>query len=206
MTNANSFVDEHGKEEATFVDARPNRPARHNEIKMVHTHLMNAVAESEYYSAEFKAYETGRLSVAYLRNLITVDPRHVLILLSEGEPVGIQITGPELGAVWLFWTYVFPEARKRANPIRFLPALVNTWNNDRFHKIATYTKPDNRVAIAMCRRAKFTHIATLENHIFGEDYMLWESPLTKGIDAYDHGMGLGLAQRLGNRFLSSVGL
>lgn len=206
MTDAVAFVQNQGFEEAAAALARPNRPAKPHEIRMVHARLLEAIDASEFYCEEFKAYEKSRLTRAHLRNLMAVDPRHVLIALDHGTPVGLQITGPELGTLWLYWSYMFPEARKHANAMRYLPALINLWNNDRFHKIATYTKPDNRVAIALSKRAKFEHVSTIKQHMFGEDYMLFEHPLTRAKTAYDKGMGLTPLQRLKCRLFAEIGL
>lgn len=205
MTDATVLSPDHGHAEAPASDARPHRPARTNEINMVHARLMEAIATSEHYSEEFKSYEAARLTRGYLRNLISIDPRHVLILLAAGQPVGIMVTGPELGTLWLYWSYVFPECRTQAQPMRFLPALVRAWDNDRFHKIATYIRPENKVAVAMTRRARFTHEITHENHLFGEDFMLWEHQLTRANVPYDRGISLGFLSRLKNRFLALLG-
>lgn len=216
MTDASVLTTDHGHQEAVVQkaanqvqaetqDARPHRPARPDEVTMIHARLMEAITTSEHYSDEFKLYEAARLTSGYLRNLISIDPRHVLVLLAEGRPVGIMVTGPELGTLWLYWTYVFPECRTHAQPMRFLPALVRVWDNDRFHKIATYIRPNNKVAIAMSRRARFSHTVTHEKHLFGEDFMLWEHPLTRANVPYDLGAGMGFVARLKNRVLALFG-
>lgn len=66
--------------------------------------------------------------------------------------------------------------------------FIEYWDNGHFHKIATYTKHGNEAAVAIMQRYGFEHICTLEKHIFGEDYLLYEKPLTKVTKDYDHGI------------------
>ncbi|MCF6303564.1 MAG: hypothetical protein L3J13_10300, partial [Devosiaceae bacterium] len=76
-----------------------------------------------------------------------------------------------------------------------LRALIEHFDNGRFHKIATYTKLGNP-AVALLKRFKFDLTCTLKNHIFGEDYMLYELPLTKTQKGYDTGTGMGRLGRI----------
>lgn len=190
---------------AAAIDTRPQRPARPDEIGLVHKRLMEAIWTSPHYSNAFKQFETRRLTKVYLRSLMAVDPRHIMILLAEGKPAGLMISGPELGKLWLYWTYVFPECRQQANVMSFMRAFTANWDNDRFHKIATYTRPGNDVAIVMMRRFKYQHIVTHENHMFGEDFMLFERPLNKAIEGYDSGLSTGFLGRLKYRLLAMIG-
>ncbi len=77
-----------------------------------------------------------------------------------------------------------------------MKAFLTHWDNGRFHKVSTYTKTGNEAAAAVMERLGFHHTATLEQHIFGEDYLLYEHKLTKVTPDYDHGTSGGLANRL----------
>jgi RimJ/RimL family protein N-acetyltransferase len=141
----------------------------------------------------------GRLTPAYLEALMDADPWHVAILQSKGEIAGFMLSGPELGTLWLYWTYVFPEKRKSSIAVQGVRAFIEHWDNGRFHKIATYTKTGNDVAAAIMVRLGFKQIAVLEQHIFGEDYLLYERKLNKVIPGYDHGAALGRLAQLRRR-------
>lgn len=190
---------------ANAIDTRQQRPARPDELDYVHTRLMEAIETSPLYSSEFKAYEKARLSRGYLRNLLSIDPRHITLLRANDETVGFMISGPELGTLWLYWSYIFPEFRRQSLAMRFLRGFIDIWDNDRYHKIATYTRPGNDVVVALMTRFKFQHTVTLEKHMFGEDFMLYERPLNKAIEGYDMGINIGFAGRMKNRLLALIG-
>lgn len=189
-----------------LTEQDPIRPAKPSEIPVIHARLMEAIETSPYYCDDFKAYEAARLPKSFLRNLMEIDPRHVLAAVDEGELAGFMISGPELGTLWQYWNYIFPESRDARLPMRCMRRFLETWDNDRFHKIATFSRPENRVSIALMKRYKYKHVVTLEEHMFGEDYMLFERPLTKAIPGYDRGVSVNPAVRWKNRLLDVLGL
>lgn len=178
---------------ATEDHAHPRviRPATHADFGYVLKSLHDAVRDSEYYGDTFKAYETARLNWRFLDALHAADPHHISICLRGEEPVGVFLTGPELGNLWLFWAYVEPRARRSDISIASMRAVIRQFDNGRFHKISTYTRPGNAAPAAVIRRIGFKQIALLEHHIFGEDYLLFERPLNKTVEGYDYGAPFG---------------
>ena len=179
----------------------PIRPATSADINMIHARLMEAIDTSPYYVDEFKEFEKQRMGKNYLRTLLAADPYHLMILLAGDKPAGFMITSPQYGTLWLHWSYIFPEMRRASIAMMGLRALIAHYDNGKFHKISTYTK-DGNPAVALLKRFKFNLTCVLKNHIFGEDYLLYELPLTKTEQGYDLGTGLGRLGRLKARLRS----
>lgn len=184
----------------------PLRPAQPSDIAQVHKWLTEAIDTSPYYNDTFKQFEKSRLSVDYLHLLHEANPDHIMMLMSTDGPAGFMISSPEYGTLWLHWSYVLPEKRRGTLAISSMRAFIEHWDNNRFHKIATFTKPGNDVAEVIMKRYGFAHVHTFEKHIFGEDYLLYERPLTKTIEGYDHGVShVGMLGRLKRRAAALLG-
>ena len=182
------------------------RPATINEINQVHDWLMQAIDETPFYNEDFKQFEKARLNRSYLEDLYNEDPAHIMIMTDNNQPCGFMINGPELGTLWLYWSYLLPAHRKGLLAMSAMRAFIKHWDNGRFHKIATYTKDGNKPAEMIMKRARYKHIVTLEKHIFGEDYHLYELPLNKVSEGYDRGISGGRMTRLKQKLRRALGL
>lgn len=180
-----------------------SRAATPGDIDMIHAALMAVIDESPYYNDLFKAHEKGRLTKGFLRALIARDPRHVLILTVDGKPGGGLVSGPEYGALFRYWSWIFPPFRETRLGMHGMRVFDETWDNDRFHKAFTFVRPENAVALKLLNRYGYEQTCILKNHIFGQDYAVLEKPYTKAIDGYDTGLGMG---RLGRMLQKVSGL
>ncbi len=175
------------------------RPAKKNEINQVHIWLMRAIEESPFYNDLFKQFEKSRLSKNYLLNLHYTNPAHIMLMLDNDKPCGFMISGPELGTLWLYWSYLLPAHRKGMLAMNAMRSFIEYWDNGDFHKISTYTKEGNKPAEIIMKRNGYEHIVTLEKHIFGEDYQLYERKLNKKSKIYDFGLKTGRLSLLKQR-------
>lgn len=172
------------------------RAATAADIPLVHRELMALIDEMPYYSDRFKAHEKARLDKSFLRTLLAIDPWHILLLEMDGEIGGFLISGPDCGTIFQFWSAIFPRFRK--SPLgRFgMESFISHWDNSRFHKASTWVRPDNRPALVLLRRYGYEEVAHLQQHIFGEDYLIMERQFTKATEGYDSGMQLPLGKKL----------
>ena len=181
---------------ATATPRFATRPATPADLDLIHRELMAVIDESPHYNAEFKAWEKARLTKSYLRTLQRHDPNHVMALVTDGKVGGALISGPEFGAVFRYWSWIFPAYRKTRLGMHGMRAFDAHFDNGRFHKAYTYVRPDNEVALALLRRYGYEQTALLKTHIFGQDYVVMEKPYTKVTEGYDHGMGTGRLGRI----------
>ena len=172
------------------------RAAMGADLDIIHRELMAVIDESPHYNDEFKAYEKNRLTRGYLDVLQKHDPWHVIALLSEGRVGGALISGPEFGAIFRYWSWIFPPFRQTRLGMHGMRAFDEHFDNGRFHKAYTFVRPENEVALALLRRYGYVETCVLKNHIFGQDYAVMEKPYTKATEGYDHGIGPGRLGKL----------
>lgn len=182
--------------EAKSTPRFATRAATADDLPIIHRALMDVIDESPHYNAEFKAWEKSRLTLSYLRMLQRQDPWHVMSLLSEGKVGGALISGPEYGAIFRYWSWIFPAFRQTRLGMHGMRAFDEHFDNGRFHKAYTYVRPENEVALALLRRYGYVETTVLKSHIFGQDYCVMEKPYTKVTEGYDHGVGTGRIGRI----------
>ena len=187
--------------EAKATPRFTTRAATGDDLDLIHVELMNVIDESPHYNAEFKAWEKARLTKSYLKTLQRQDPWHVIALISEGKVGGALISGPEFGAIFRYWSWIFPAFRQTRLGMHGMRAFDEHFDNGRFHKAYTFVRPENEVARMLLRRYGYKETCLLEKHIFGQDYLLIEKPYTKVTEDYDSGANIGrlglLKRRLG---------
>ncbi len=191
--------------EAKATPRFTTRAATADDLDLIHVELMNVIDESPHYNAEFKAWEKARLSKSYLKMLQRHDPWHVMALLSEGRVGGALISGPEFGAIFRYWSWIFPAFRQTRLGMHGMRAFDEHFDNGRFHKAYTFVRPENEVALALLRRYGYEQTCVLKNHIFGQDYCVMEKPYTKVTEGYDHGVGTGRLGRIVGRLNELLG-
>ncbi len=173
-----------------------SRPATLADIDLVHAELMAVIDESAHYNDLFKAHEKSRLTKGFLRALIAHDAYHVIILTSDGKPGGALVSGPEYGALFRYWSWIFPAFRETRLGMHGMRVFDAHWDNNRFHKAFTFVRPENEVALKLLNRYGYEQTCILKNHIFGQDYAVLEKTYTKAIEGYDHGMSMGRAAKI----------
>jgi ribosomal protein S18 acetylase RimI-like enzyme len=180
-----------GTAAAKAAPALSTRAGTFADLDMVHRELLAVIDESPFYNDAFKAYEKRRLNKRYLRALLDADPWHIMVLTLDGNPAGAIVSGPEFGAIFRYWSWVFPRYRESKMGMHGMRAFDAHFDNGRFHKAFTLVRPENQVALLLLRRYGYKETCRLENHLFGQDYMLIEKPYTKVTDGYDSGVNFG---------------
>ena len=180
------------------------RPATASDMAQLRAHIVDAIDASPFYDLEFKAFEKSRLSEGFLRALIAADPWYVPLILDRGEIVGFIIQIPDQGVLWAAWIYVSPRMRQSAIAISAIRTMVRHWDNGCFHKISSLVSPANERYVAVLKRLGFAETALLRRHLFGDDYLLLEMPLTKSHAHYAAPISFGRLASLKARWRSLV--
>lgn len=160
------------------------RGATRADLDWVHTMLTHAIDTSPYYSDIFKAWEKRRMTRAFIQDLFELDPFYIIVLEVDGERAGFQVSGPDCGALFLYWSYVLEPYRRTGLAVFGMRQYIDRFNDGNWHKLTTLTRANNRPAITIMRRFGWVEVARLDSHIFGEDYLQYEYPLTKTQPGY----------------------
>lgn len=172
------------------------RAATDADIDLIHRELSDVIMTSPHYSDRFKSHEAARLDKNFLRGLLFLDPWHIMIMCADGVPGGAMVSGPECGAIFRYWSWVFPSHRQTKLGMFGMRAFDQHWDNSRFHKAYTFVRPDNEVARMLLKRYGYRETVLLEKHIFGDDYLLIEKFYTRQDLPYDSGAIPGRFGRL----------
>jgi RimJ/RimL family protein N-acetyltransferase len=176
---------------ADLKAGRRIRPATPADIGVIRALLGEAIDTSPHYNDAFKRQEKARFSADFLLALILADPWYVPIIEYRGEVAGFVISIPEFGVLWATWVYVSPAFRRTAIAVAAIGMLVRRWDNGQFHKISCYVRPDNTRSEAVMAHFDFERTALLRAHLFGQDYLLMERPLSKVREGYAGEIRLG---------------
>ncbi len=95
-----------------------------------------------------------------------------------------MLSGPDNGVVFLYWSYILPEHRASTIAIKANKHFLETFNNGYWHKLVTFTRTSNEKANIILARYGWTEVAQLDNHIFGEDYKIFEIQMEKTVAGY----------------------
>jgi len=187
------------------TEATSVRPGRVSDLPQVYRWLMEAIDTSTHYGEDFKAFEKRRMSRELLRTLLEIDPWHVMILQLDDEPAGFFVSGPEHGVLVFYWTYIVPKHRNSRLAAYAIQAFADYWDNKQFHKIVSYVRPANLAPQVIGKRYGWREVAFLERHLFGQDFIMMEKPLSKRLPGYDGGLAMSRWQRWRLRLLSRLG-
>ena len=137
--------------------------------------LMRATIEPlTYYNAPAIAAELRKYTADSLRARAEHDPLAVLVSRDAAGLTGFCVSRYDDATVWLSWFGVADRARRQGLGLALVEALKASLPARGAHKIWCDSRADNVESIATLERAGFRRIASLENHWFNQDYLLWE--------------------------------
>jgi len=149
-------------------------PMRSDQAAQVSALLRTIVEGSEYFNAAARRAEVARYDPCALSALIAEEPDGVLVALAGGRVVGFCISHYDDGVIALAWIGVEQGWRACGVATALLAALERTVRRRGCHKICCDTHAANWRSQAVLRKAGFRAVCALDNHWYGQDFLLWE--------------------------------
>lgn len=139
------------------------------------------IAAVPYYSDEAKRSEIAKYPEDALCEAAGADPDAVLVARSGGSVVGFCVSRPDDGLTWLSWFGVDPAWRGAGVADALLARLEEAARARGVHKVWCDSRTTNLPSRRVLARAGFREICTVENHWYGQDFVLLEKPVPREI-------------------------
>ncbi|MFT3934775.1 MAG: GNAT family N-acetyltransferase [Chitinophagaceae bacterium] len=138
--------------------------------------LINAIP---YYNELAKQHETERYSANSLADKIKEDPYAVIIAETDKQIAGFCVSRFDDYTIWLEWFGVTEDNRGKGITKKLLQKLEETITIRKCHKIWCDCRTTNQAAIHILSEAGYTQIATIPNHWYKQDFILWQKFVEK---------------------------
>ncbi|MEO6316381.1 MAG: GNAT family N-acetyltransferase [Chitinophagaceae bacterium] len=146
-------------------------PQDAEQLAAVLTTLINDIP---HYNALAKQHETSRYSPAALLTKIN-DDRYAVIIAHMGDAiVGFCLSRFDDYTIWLEWFGVIAANRGKGITRQLLNKLEESVAERSCHKIWCDCRTTNQAAIHLLTGAGYAQLATIRNHWYGQDFILWE--------------------------------
>ncbi|MEP6746352.1 MAG: GNAT family N-acetyltransferase [Bacteroidota bacterium] len=127
-----------------------------------------------YYNDLAKNHETERYNAHALSEKIKEDPYSVIIAHTENEIAGFCFSRFDDYTIWLEWFGVVKEFRGARITKQLLQKLEETVIERKCHKIWCDCRTSNQSAIHLLTATGYSQIATIKNHWYNQDFIIWE--------------------------------
>lgn len=142
--------------------------------------LMRKVIKSLPISPRECYGELAKYTAACLRRMIKRDAHAVVVAVEDERIVGFCVSRPDDGLLLLEWYGVHPERRGLGIGRLLLEHLLGTAGRRGCHKLWCDSNTNNRASHRLLSSLGFEPFATVKNHWYGEDFILWERQVLAG--------------------------
>lgn len=130
-----------------------------------------------YYSVPALKSELKKYKVTELREKIKADPLSILVALKDAKMSGFLFSQWDDSTIWLEWIGVSKEERGKGVARLLLKELEQTLSKRKAHKIWSDCRTNNHASIKLFKTMGYKKIATIPNHWFKQDYILWHKEM-----------------------------
>ncbi len=150
------------------------RPATRRDLPGVVSLFLEVLRQIPYYNELTKRDEPGKYTLEKLRARLRDDGYSVTVAEDESGLLGFAFTRFDDHVIWIEWFGVSPGSRRHGVGSAILQELVRTAPARSSHKVWCDSRTTNEPVRATFRRNGFREVARLENHWYGQDFILWE--------------------------------
>lgn len=155
------------------------RCATKNDCSALSTVITTVIQNIPYYNDLAKQTEISKFQPHALEEKIRDDEFSVLLATGQHKIIGFCLSRFDDYLIWLEWFGVVEEERGRGVAALLLKELEKTISRRECHKIWCDCRTDNAASIHLLTRHKYKQLATLYNHWYGQDFILWEKAVLK---------------------------
>lgn len=145
-----------------------------NEISLTFQNIVNNLT---YYNDLAKANELQKYSEFELIKKIEEDPLSVLVAHENQNILGYCFNRFDDYLIWLEWIVVMPNLQRMQVGEKIINNLVSAALKRDCHKIWCDSRTSNQKSINFLLKNGFQKIAIVENHWYGQDFILWQKIL-----------------------------
>lgn len=127
-----------------------------------------------YYNDLAKQGEVQKFTSFSLQQKIEEDPYSVIVARVNNQLAGFCLSRFDDYTIWLEWFGVLPEFRGKGIANLLLDGLKETAKPRRCHKIWCDCRTENKASIHILTAHGLRQLATINNHWYGQDFILWE--------------------------------
>jgi ribosomal protein S18 acetylase RimI-like enzyme len=166
------------KNHTTVNAASIIRIATEKDAAPLATAIEHLITGIPYYNALAKQHEILRYSAGALALKIKEDPYSIILACNGNEIAGFCISRFDDYTIWLEWFGVIEKYRGAGITKQLLRALENTVAERECHKIWCDCRTSNQPAIHLLSSTGYSQIATIKNHWYGQDFILWQKTVS----------------------------
>lgn len=148
--------------------------AREEECQELSEVITAVIGAIPYYNDIAKRDEIKKFTAGELKQKIKGDALSVIVARVNHRPVGFCLSRFDDYTVWLEWFGVVQEHRGKSIADLLLNGLAETVAPRRCHKIWCDCRTANNAAIHILTAHGYKQLATVSNHWYGQDFILWE--------------------------------
>lgn len=143
-------------------------------LKQVSAFMQKVIGETLYYSELARKEEVDGFRLSALTKKWK-EGNTVFLVYRDGKSIAGVLSGYyDSGLFWVDWLVVDPQKRRLGVGMGLMTFLEQTLKTEGVHKLWCDSRTNNKESISLLKKLNFKKIATVKNHWYGQDFVLWQ--------------------------------